>query len=146
MDELSVGSNALKVRWLANPKEHPSQSLSANYSLHLSPRCHLSPAALSQRVRNHFKFLSFVPQIPCFRLTTLSIQQSGCLNGQVLFVHRVHSHVCQKELLQCSITALMAREHCRHKINKKTRGEKLFASYVVLLKFQAFRGGVSVSF
>lgn len=119
MDELSIGSNALKVRWLANPKEHPSQSLSANYSLHLSPRCHLSPAALSQRVRNHFKFLSFVPQIPCFRLTTLSVQQSGCLNGQVLFVHRVHSHVCQKELLQCSITALMAREHCKHKINKK---------------------------
>lgn len=52
---------------------------------------------------------------------------------------------CQKEFLQCSITALTAREHRRHGIKKKKRTEQ-FAFYTVSLKFGVFRGGVSGNF
>ncbi len=58
---------------------------------------------------------------------------------QVLFVHSVHTRVCQKELLQCSIAALTATEHHRQK-------NKSVAFYVVSLKFQVFRGGVAGNF
>lgn len=55
---------------------------------------------------------------PSFLTSRISIenpQQWGCLNVQVLFVHSVHTHICQKELLRCSIADLTAREHHRQK-------------------------------
>lgn len=59
------------------------------------------------------------PSRPACPSTTLGIQQWGCLNVQVLFVHSVHTHVCQKERLRCSITAFTAREHHRYTTTKK---------------------------
>ena len=48
------------------------------------------------------------------------------------YLYRVPAHVCQQELLQGSIT-------------DKKKAE-LFASYVISLKMQVFRRGVSESF
>lgn len=99
----------------------------------------------SQRIWNSFfclslslsllRFLSLHSSRPAYPSTTHSIQQWGCLNAQVLFVHSVHTHLCQKERLQCSITALTAREHHRQK-------PEPFAFYVVFLKFQCLGVGL----
>ena len=77
--------------------------------------------------------LRFSPSFPtsASRVTTLSIQPWGCLNVQVLFVHSVDTHVCQKELLQYRITALTTREH--HSLKRETCLQ--FSLYVV------FQGG-----
>lgn len=81
---------------------------------------------------------------PPFLTSRVSIdhtQRWDCLNVQALFVHSVHTHVCQKELLRCSITALTAREHHRQK-----KKQSCFAFYVVSLKFWVFRAGYAGNF
>lgn len=135
MDEiLTISWNALKVRCLVIPKEHSPSIVSQPQlvpfirvpSIHFPVKEYgIFFLSLSLSL---LRFLSVHSSRPTYPSTTLSIQQLGCLNAQVLFVHSVHTHVCQEERLQCSITALTAREHHRQK-------PEPFAFYVVFLKF-----------
>lgn len=89
-------------------------------------------------------FGSLLPPLHVLRLPSLFGSEAH-FNVQVLFVHSVHTHVCQKELLQYSITALTAREHHRQKKNrlKKCRSVCFLCSLTENLKIRGwgiFRG------
>lgn len=99
------------------------QASSANYSWHLSPSVH--PGTRSTNMKQ-FSCLSYIPRVSHIQREILSIRQWGFSKVQMLFVHSVAIHVCQKELLRCSIIPLTGRD-------KKTEP---VAFYVVFLKFR----------
>lgn len=54
---------------------------------------HLSTQALGQQIWNNFVSLLHFTSLP-YPTSTLGIQQWGCLNVQILFVHSVTNHFC----------------------------------------------------
>lgn len=103
---LTIRLNALKVRRLAVPKEHPPGIPS---QLQLAPLT-ICPSRHSVDKYETTSRLSYIPQVLHIQREPSAFRQWGFLNVQTLFVHSVSTHVCQRKLLRCSIIALTGRD------------------------------------
>lgn len=112
---LTITLNALKVRWLTIPKEHPPSIVS---QLQLAPFTQVPSVHPGTQSKNMELFSASFPSF----LT--SSNNPSAFSSEAVWMCKCYLYIvctlmfCQKEFLQCSITALTAREHRRHKIEK----------------------------